>query len=148
MTPALGLDVAVDNRSDRTLDARLGIEFALTMDGGGGNPAAWYAIDDRRQRHDSAGDAHDTTTLGHGNDQLGVAIETVVEPAADAWWSPIETISNSESGFERVYQGSTLLLSWPVHIRPGARHTIRVENRVTLARDMTAEELAVTSSTT
>ena len=25
---------------------------------------------------------------------------------ADAWWAPIETVSNSEDGFERVYQGS------------------------------------------
>ena len=31
---------------------------------------------------------------------------TTVDPAADAWWAPIETVSNSEDGFERVYQGS------------------------------------------
>ncbi len=38
---------------------------------------------------------------------------------ADAWWAPIETISNSENGFERVYQGSGLLLSWPVALAAG-----------------------------
>ena len=40
------------------------------------------------------------------------------EPA-DAWWAPVETISNSEAGFERVYQGSGLLLSWPLALAPG-----------------------------
>jgi hypothetical protein len=140
MTPALGLDVVVENRSDRTLEARLAIEFALTMDGGGGNPAAWYEVDGRRNRHDASGGASGVTGLAQGNHYLGVTISTAVEPAADVWWSPIETISNSESGFERVYQGSTLLLSWAVRIAPRARHTASVEHRATLARDRATEE--------
>ena len=40
---------------------------------------------------------------------------------ADAWWAPVETISNSEGGFERVYQGSGLLLSWPIRLAAGER---------------------------
>ena len=36
------------------------------------------------------------------------------------WWAPVETISNSEAGFERVYQGAGLLLSWPLALAAGA----------------------------
>ena len=39
-------------------------------------------------------------------------------PAAVAW-APVETVSLSESGFERIYQGSALLFSWPVALGPG-----------------------------
>ena len=148
MAPSLTLEVAVENHSAQLLEARVGIEFALTMDGGGGNPAAWYAVGKRRLSHDAAGVADGANLIAQGNDYLGVAIETSLEPAGDAWLSPIETISNSESGFERVYQGSTLLLSWPVRIAAGACRTVRVENRVTLARDRSAQESATASSAT
>ena len=59
------------------------------------------------------------TAVRQGNDHIGLAITTAVDPPADAWWAPIDTISNSENGFERVYQGSALLLSWP--LTPRAR---------------------------
>ncbi|HUO35421.1 MAG TPA: alpha-amylase/4-alpha-glucanotransferase domain-containing protein [Candidatus Acidoferrum sp.] len=36
-------------------------------------------------------------------------------PGALEWWiSPIETVSESEDGFERLYQGSQILAVWPV----------------------------------
>ncbi len=67
------------------------------------------------------------------------------EPAADAWWSPIETVSNSESGFERVYQGSSLLLSWPLHLEPGDSRRFSVRQAVRVARDRAAEEAATSA---
>jgi hypothetical protein len=34
-------------------------------------------------------------------------------PAAEQFWiAPIETVSESEEGFERVYQGSQILAVW------------------------------------
>ena len=61
-----------------------------------------------------------STELAQGNSWLGLELQTAIEPAADAWHAPIETVSNSEAGFERVYQGSALLLSWPVKMPAGA----------------------------
>ncbi|MBN1890578.1 MAG: DUF1926 domain-containing protein [Thermoflexales bacterium] len=38
-----------------------------------------------------------------------------------SWWQfPIETISNSESGFECVYQGTCVLTHWPLELAPGS----------------------------
>ena len=39
---------------------------------------------------------------------------------ADLGWAPVETVSLSEAGFERIYQGSAVLVAWPVEIDPGA----------------------------
>jgi len=40
---------------------------------------------------------------------------------AASWWQfPIETISNSEAGFERVYQGTSVTCHWPLMLEPGA----------------------------
>lgn len=45
---------------------------------------------------------------------------TIQAPGAkDYWVAPIETISESEDGFERVYQGSQILAMWSVIFQPG-----------------------------
>jgi hypothetical protein len=142
LDPRLGLRVSVEHRGSAPLRARLGVEWALTMLGGGGNPSAWWEAGDGRSSHDGSGSRTGITALAQGNDWLGVAVETSVEPAADAWWAPIETVSNSEDGFERVYQGSALLLSWPVELAPGATWHVAIEHRATVAVDRWAVEQA------
>jgi alpha-amylase len=137
--PALDIEVSIENRSDRPLEARVGLEWATTMLGGGGNPAAWWEVSGGRSRHDARGAATGVEQLGQGNDWLGLAIATTVVPAADAWWAPIETVSNSEDGFERVYQGSALLLSWPLELAPGATWSARIEQRSSIGRDRAME---------
>ena len=111
------------------------------MLGGGGNPAAWYEIGGERTAHDGSGAMVGVGTVRQGNDHVGVTVDTSVEPAADAWWAPIETISNSENGFERVYQGSALLLSWPLTLGPGKRRAFRVDHAVTTTRDRAVEDV-------
>jgi alpha-amylase len=132
LDPSLSLQVEVTNRGTRAIQARLGLEWAFTMLGGGGNPAAWWDVVGARSRHDGEGSAAGLSSIAQGNDWLGVAVTASPEPAADAWWAPIETVSNSEDGFERVYQGSALLLSWRVDIAPGESFSATVGQRATI----------------
>jgi len=145
LAPTLTLEVELEHLGETPFDARFGIEWAVHLLGGGGNPAAWYEVDGVRSAHDGAGTASRIARLAAGNDWVGVVVDTHVSPAADAWWSPIDTISNSEAGFERVYQGSALLLSLPLRLTPRERHRIRVEHRVRVARDRSADEVALTA---
>jgi alpha-amylase len=140
LDPTLDLELSVTNGSDRPLECRIGSEWAITMLGGGGNPQAWWEVDGERFSHDGSGEAESVEAVAQGNDWLGVELRSEASPAADAWRAPIETVSNSEAGFERVYQGSALLLSWPVSIAPGARWSAAIRHRVTTAHDRAAEE--------
>ncbi len=133
--PTLELAIDLENTGDRRIDARLGVEWTTTMLGGGGNPAAWWEIGGERTGHDGSGQATAVERLAQGNDYIGIDIETTVSEPADAWWAPVETISNSEQGFERVYQGSGLLLSWPIALAAGSRWSVVIANDVTTARD-------------
>jgi alpha-amylase len=135
LLPTLRVEVSVRNASRGTIRCRLGQEWAVMLLGGGGNPSAWYEVDGDRHAHDGRGDAIGIVGLTQGNDWLGVSMETVLTPAADAWWAPIETVSNSEAGFERVYQGSCALFSWALELAPDAEITVAVEQRVTVAED-------------
>jgi len=45
---------------------------------------------------------------------------TLIAPGAAGFWiAPIETVSESEDGFERVYQGSQILALWPLVLEGG-----------------------------
>ncbi len=138
--PSLRLAVELHNRAASAIDARLGISWDLVLLGGGGNPAAYHEIGGERLPHDGAGTAERLTTIAAGNEQVGLRIETRVEPPADAWWASIDTVSNSESGFERVHQGSAMLLSWPITIPAGGRMSASVEHLVSTERDAAASE--------
>jgi hypothetical protein len=146
-SPTLALTVSIENRSEVEVRARLGVEWTLTMLGGGGNPSAWWEVDGERSAHDGRGTAPNITNLAQGNDYIGVAVATTVSEPADAWWAPVETVSNSESGFERVYQGGGLLLSWPLALAPGASHEVVVSHVVTTTQDRSAEALAASGAT-
>jgi alpha-amylase len=139
---AATLDVAITitNRSAQPLDATVALEWAITMLGGGGNPAAWWDVGGVRTAHDVAGRDPGTSVAAQGNDFLGLAVRSSFDPPAELRWSPIETISNSESGFERAYQGSVLLVGWPLAIGPGDQRVVRVRQAVTSDRDRTSDE--------
>jgi alpha-amylase len=140
LDPTLDVELTVTNGADRPLECRIGSEWAITMLGGGGNPQAWWEVEGERFSHDGSGEADGVDVVAQGNDWLGVELTTEAAPAADAWRAPIETVSNSEAGFERVYQGSAMLLSWPVSIAPGETWTATIHHRATVARDAAAAE--------
>jgi alpha-amylase len=54
--------------------------------------------------------------------------------AREFWVAPIETVSLSEDGFERIYQGSQILALWPLELAAGAVWSARLALRVSTAR--------------
>jgi 4-alpha-glucanotransferase len=142
MDPGLRVEVEVE-AAEGELDGELELEWNINLMGGGANPAAYYRWSDGEGRHDSAGVLEaDGGALVMGNSYEGVEISVVTQPPARRSWSPVETVSNSEAGFERVYQGSCLLLLWPVRLRRGERASFAVDMRVSQSRDRATEEPA------
>ncbi|HEY8199122.1 MAG TPA: alpha-amylase/4-alpha-glucanotransferase domain-containing protein [Candidatus Limnocylindrales bacterium] len=144
LAPWLEVEVDVVNRGPGPIDADLAIEWSVNLSGGGGNPAAYYEVAASRgpgatavrSPHDGADDLLATDGLAFGNDHDGVRIDVTVEPAARMTWFPIETVSNSEGGFERVYQGSSLLARWPLGLAAGESISVRQRFAVEQARDL------------
>jgi len=138
MAPTLTLDTAVENPGTTPLAFELAVEWNANMLGGGHNPAAYYETAETGQTqagpqgrvertcHDTPGDLPLASSVIFGNDYEQVRIEAHAEPAAHLAWYPVETVSNSEAGFERVYQGSCLLFRWPVTLAAGERRTLTV----------------------
>ncbi|HEX3427633.1 MAG TPA: alpha-amylase/4-alpha-glucanotransferase domain-containing protein [Candidatus Limnocylindrales bacterium] len=133
--PSLTVDFEIEHAGDPhtpPIDALLAVEWSTMLLGGGHNPAAWHQIADQRIAHDATAATATVDRLLAGNDQLGITVETTIDRAVAAWIAPIETVSNSEGGFELVYQGSTTLLVAPLRLVPGERVRLRVAQRVTV----------------
>ena len=134
-SPGIGVEVSIENRSAGPVRFDLAVEWAIMLLGGGGNPAAYYAVGDVRLAHDGSGDLAEAAVIRSGNTFIGLEVATSFEPPATAWWTPIETVSNSEYGFERIYQGSALVGVWPVELAPGERRTVTVAQLVSTDKD-------------
>ena len=141
----LDLDIHHTGGSDESdgagspIDALVAVEWSTMLLGGGGNPSAWLELDGERSTHDAARSARGVARMAAGNDALGVRVDTITDRPVDAWIGPIQTVSNSEAGFELVYQGSTTLLVTPLRLPPGERWTLRITQRVTVAADRADE---------
>ena len=60
----------------------------------------------------------------------GVSVTLGAPKAQDFWVTPIESVSESEDGFERIYQGSQVMAVWPVELAPGGEWKGRLALRV------------------
>ena len=71
--------------------------------------------------------------LGLVDEWLGVEIWVRTKPNAGFWSYPVETVNDSEGGFERVYQGSAVIAWWPLAAKPGEEDvfdmTVEVRHR-------------------
>ena len=65
-----------------------------------------------------------------------VAVEIEARGASQLWISPIETVSESEEGFERVYQGSQILGVWNATLSPAEPWSAETVLHVSAARSV------------
>lgn len=60
-----------------------------------------------------------------------VALTVLAVEGEQMWLAPIETVSDSEEGFERIYQGSQILPVWSVELPHGESWQAMLDLRVT-----------------
>jgi len=69
----------------------------------------------------------DTATVAFADRLRNSVLRFSMDPAGQVWIRPLETVSQSEGGFERVFQGVTVWFVWPVRARGGALQTYALE---------------------
>jgi alpha-amylase len=137
--------VTIDVTADVDFEGTLELEWNLNLLGGGGNAAAYYRWAENETRHDAPGQVDAGVELFSGNEHEGAELAVVCDPPASQEWTPVETVSNSESGFERVYQGSCLIQRWPLQLAAGEQASYTTTFNVTQSRDRTDEERTASS---
>ena len=60
----------------------------------------------------------------------GFSVLLALDRPANFWRFPIETVSQSESGFERTYQSSVLLFNWKISLQPNEKWNTKIVLRI------------------
>jgi hypothetical protein len=105
--------------SDAPLDVIFAVESSLAFPGT--DPKLWNY---RFKNGDNAGNLEGRYSFDQ-RDEIGVAdrlkgtdIALRYSRPADLWLFPIRTVSQSECGFEGVFQSSVIVARWPLHLEP------------------------------
>jgi alpha-amylase len=86
----------------------------------GGPEQVWAgAGDNSRVSLWEPADLPPTSVVRAGETHSGLTLAFALARPADVWALPVFTISNSESGFERNHQGTTLVLRWELNLAAG-----------------------------
>jgi alpha-amylase len=97
-----------------------GVEFNLSVAKGPGRYLMVSGLDPSERDIASHGELFGIKALKMVDEWLGIEINLKTEPEMDLWHFPIETVSQSEGGFERVYQHSVFLPHWTLNLKQGS----------------------------
>ncbi len=126
----LRVHYTIQNTGAEDLTALFGSEWNINLLGGGHNPAAYYRVEGVELEDaalDSTGELRNVHEFAVGNSWLGIEMACKLNHEATFWRFPIETVSGSEAGFERTYQGSCMLLQWLLKLAPDESVDIELE---------------------
>lgn len=125
----LSIDYKITNTSDQSLSAKFGVEWNFNLLGTGKNDNAFYAVPMKEtpdQAIDLGVELNDITSLHFGNRRLGLALSLEWSDPATLWTFSVDSVSNSESGFELVHQGVCLFPHWTLKLGAGRDWQVRI----------------------
>lgn len=110
------------------VSARYGCEFNLTL----------YSDQDENRYYEAPDIGYPRKATETGEESGITKFELVNRPerlttrfifsrAITVWFYPIITVSKSEEGFERTYQGSNLTFHFPMHMTPGQKEHLQIQ---------------------
>jgi 4-alpha-glucanotransferase len=97
---------------------------------GGGTAVATECAVEKLGKLASKGELKATNGIGLIDEWQGVDIAYTFDKTASVLRFPIETISQSEAGFEKVYQSSALYPNWKLTLAPEQSWTVRITQTI------------------
>ncbi len=123
-----GADLSVTYRLEwhgtSPLHARWAIQWNVALTGGDA-PERYFRLPGRPGLR-SRGRAASQTRVELVDEWIGLDVILAWQQPALFAWAPVETVSLSEAGFERLFQGSAVLITWPLALGPGGEWEERI----------------------
>jgi len=117
---SLSVVYTLTNTGEVTIEREFGVEFNFGLLSGQSDDAYYEipGVDLKDDNLNSMGELTDVSQVNLFHEWFRLHIQLAFERPATLWRMPIETVSNSEGGFERVYQCSCVFPHWKVHLAP------------------------------
>jgi alpha-amylase len=120
---ALKARYSLKNIGQQAFRCLFAVEWNINLLGGGHNPRAYYRLPGLAPDNaflDTSGVHEGLQTIVLGNRQMGIELAAHASRPFSLWHYPVESVSSSEGGVEKVYQASCLVFVLPVDLPPGA----------------------------
>jgi len=120
------------NQHRDEIEVLFGVEFNISMlEGGFDNCRAFVKGENPQEAGlNSPLEVSQATTFGIRDSSMKLEIAIETETPATLWHFPIETVSLSESGFEKNYQSSVLFPNWRLELPTGSPVELRLVKRI------------------
>ena len=130
-TKVIHIDYEITNKSAEVIEIIFAPEFNLSMLAGNAHDRFYY--DSRRDSLGpliSEGESNDEKIFGIKDLYQKIDIAFNLTRPAQLWYFPIQTVSQSEGGFELVYQSSVILPRWSIKLSPQEKWSVRISQIV------------------
>ena len=125
----IAIDYSLTNLSRGDISVWFGVEFGL-MGTSGNDKKCYYSIAHHNLAHNkliSVGENEAVGKISMIDEYRGTEISLEFGQKAILWRFPLETISQSESGFEKTYQGSVIFPSWKMELKPAVPWLLKMK---------------------
>ncbi|MBI2560278.1 MAG: DUF1926 domain-containing protein, partial [Planctomycetes bacterium] len=130
-SPTLSISYCIKNLSRQDIEVCFGVEFNVSMSAGNAF-GRYYKLEGKDNAGHLAVEVEYTSQKGVElvDEWLGVRVQLKWRIPADVWVFPIQTVSQSERGFEQVYQSSVILPRWFLRLKPEVPWVVEMEKAV------------------
>jgi len=113
-TPQINIYYKLNSYNQTKLPVWFGVEFNFSLLAGYADDRYYFSNNATIQPKNlaSSGEISDIQHLGLVDEYNDIQIDLMSDQKARVWRCPVETISQSEAGFERVYQSSAVVFSF------------------------------------
>jgi alpha-amylase len=120
------VDYTITNGEESAIDLWFGVEFSIGLMAGDAHDRYYTiekrSLDDKRLR--SIGVEENVKKFSLVDEWLGLETSFTLKQPATLWRHPIETVSLSEAGFERIYQCSVVTPTWRTKLLKEVKYQI------------------------
>jgi 4-alpha-glucanotransferase len=130
-SPIMYVKYRLSHPGPQTLYVRFGIETVIGFDGGQDIRNCTLQIDQQeRLPLNKIASFTSVNTYSIESNLANLTTQISLNKAATLWQFPLETITLSEAGFERGYQGTVMLQWWDVQLAPGMAWELAITQSV------------------
>ncbi|MBU0630578.1 MAG: DUF1926 domain-containing protein [Candidatus Margulisbacteria bacterium] len=120
----------LSNISQEVVHLWFGTEFNFSFMKGNINDNYCLVEGEEKSLITASGKSENISSLGIVDERKGFGVVLALDRPAALWRFPIETVSISEAGFERTFQGSVLFPNWKISLHPGQKWKIKIALRI------------------
>lgn len=131
-TPDLEITYIIKNLDDRPVNLWFGFELNYALLAGDAPDRYYYFVGQKidNPRLNSSGITKNVHEMGLRDEWLDIDINLQLPDNTTIWRLPIETVSQSESGFERVYQSSVIVPNWKFKLSANSEWKVKIIQKI------------------